>query len=192
MGRVAFDRERSQMTQRRVRGSLSIVFAALVLLVLAAVALAANAKRLTHYGGAGKLCQNNTPDRRFTACNGKNSFSFTTSPDGRKVTQFNARLGPLYCGHGVGSVTAKSLPVDVHGAFSVSGSFPDLENGKVRGTTRATIRGRFSVTGGAGTAPEARRTAKTAKVFYRELFHRSGSPAGRDCGAQVTGTAHSS
>lgn len=147
------------------------------MLAAGSIALAAHPKRSARFAGSGRLCENNTLSHRFSSCLGRRDrFSFRTSTNGTRVTRFAGQIGPVYCGEVTTTIRAKFMIVHRDGSFSFRFSVPNRAFGKVNGTQHVQIRGKFT-------------SSRSASVFYRLVVHfNQTSP---DCGAQVTGTAHS-
>jgi hypothetical protein len=144
--------------------------ATVVVLSMAAVALSATPAGSAHFKGRGKLCLNNTPDRRFTNCTDtKDKFSFHTSSSGRKVRNFTGKDGPLFCGGATYNVTAAKMRVR-HGRFHKKFTVSDPYH--PGGQDRVAIKGRFV-------------RHRVAKVSYKLILLWND-----DCGGRVRGKAH--
>ncbi len=163
---------------RSVRhAGLTGLLVASVMLAAGSIALAAHPKRSARFAGSGRLCENNTLSHRYTNCIAhRDKFSFRTSANGAKVTSFAGQIGPFYCGLVSNTVGVKFIRVHRDGAFSFRFSTPNRVGGKVNGTSHVQIRGKFT-------------SSRSATVFYKLVTHFNVSSP--DCGAQVTGTAHS-
>jgi hypothetical protein len=169
----------TKLLEKRVPRSLAVALVAVLLLSIAGAAIAARPKPSATYAGKGRVCENNAPRHRYTACLSKRvRFSFKTSADASAVVKFRGRIGPFYCGGGSSTVTVKRMTVARSGSFdfrfSAANRGPD---GPINGTSHVHVHGRF-LTGG-----------KRATVFYRLVTHFNNTPRAQDCGAQVRGTA---
>jgi hypothetical protein len=134
--------------------------------------------RSLRLSGRGTVCENNTLSHRYTNCiPNEDRFSFARSADGRRVTAFRARIGPMYCGGAFNTIRIPAIAVSRSGAFSKRLSVPNRGPTGVTGTMHVLVRGRFTARG-------------AARVFYSLVVHFTGTPTSNDCGARVTGPAH--
>jgi hypothetical protein len=154
------------------------VTAVLLPLVVAGATLAAQPQPGTRYSGSGKLCLNNTPDQSFTNCRSRDTFSLHTSANGRRVSRFRGRVGPLWCGGGTDTVRDARLAIRKDGSFDDAFTAPNRVGGQTNGTVHVKINGQFKGTGG------------KVHVVYSAVVHFSGTSHKEDCGGRVEGDGH--
>lgn len=149
---------------------------ATLLVAQTALGLGARPAHPASWHGAGKVCENNAPGRRYTDCFGNDRFSFRTSLSGQSIRSFSGQIGPFYCGGGTNTITYKSVAIRSDGSFAAHFTSANVVAGKKTGESRVVVRGRFTA-------------ARTAHLFYSLVTHFSGTSSSQDCGAQVTGVA---